>query len=74
MENTEKLQKESNSTEEYNNIPVHYCTKCLSLKIVVYDEETSYCDDCGSTDIAEAHISEVLELQNKKQKQQWEKI
>ena len=63
MENTEKLQKESNSIEEYNNIPVHYCANCKSLKILVYDDETSYCDDCGSTDIKEAHIDEVLELQ-----------
>ena len=62
---TEKLQQEPKSKEEYNNIPVHYCIKCLSLKILVYDEETSYCDDCGSTDIAEAHINEVLELQKK---------
>ena len=63
---TEKLQQEPKTKEEYNNIPVHYCTKCLSLKILVYDEETSYCDDCGSTDIAEAHINEVLELQKNK--------
>jgi hypothetical protein len=63
---TEKLQIESSSKEEYNNIPVHYCTKCLSLNILVYDEDTSYCNDCGNTDIVEAHINEVLELQTKK--------
>lgn len=61
MENTEKLQK-----EDYNNIPVHYCTKCLSLKILVYDKDTSYCDDCGCTDIEEAHIDEFLKLKNNK--------
>ena len=28
--------------EEYNDIPVYYCTECLSLKIHSYDEKTNY--------------------------------
>lgn len=63
MGSIKKLPVESNTTvEEYNDIPVHYCTKCLSLKIMVYDEDTEYCDVCGNTEIAEAHIDEVIEM------------
>ena len=67
MENSEKLQQEAKiSTEEYNNIPVHYCKKCLSLKIFVFDKDTDYCGDCGSADIDTAHIDEVLSMKNNK--------
>lgn len=38
-----------NSKEEYNAEPVVFCAHCLSLKIRIYDDKTSYCDDCGST-------------------------
>lgn len=46
--------------EEYNNIPVHYCRDCLSLKIlkVAGLEDASYCDECGSTDITETTIED----------------
>lgn len=45
---------------EYNNIPVLYCKKCLSLKIrnVQSIEDSDYCDECGSTDIGECLIEE----------------
>lgn len=67
MESTKKLPIEFKySIEEYNNIPVHYCTKCLSLKVLIYDEITDYCDDCGSTNIATAHIDEVLVMKQNK--------
>ena len=65
----ENLQKETESKipiEEYNDIPVHYCTKCGSLRIIIFDNDTDYCDECGSTDIAEAHIEEVLEIKKQK--------
>ena len=67
MESTKKSQTEPNQTtvEEYNNIPVHYCKNCLSLKVIVFDEAVDYCDDCGSADIGIAQIEEVLELRNK---------
>lgn len=44
--------------EDYNNIPVHYCRECLSLKVmrVAGMDDTSYCDDCGCTDIVETDI------------------
>ena len=46
--------------EEYNQIPVFYCRKCLSLKIrnVERIDNSEYCDDCGSTDIAQASVDE----------------
>ena len=33
--------------EEYNNIPVHYCKECLSLKIKTVTEglNLDYCDE-----------------------------
>ena len=44
--------------EEYNQIPVFYCRKCLSLKIrdVEHIDNSEYCDDCGYTDIGETTI------------------
>lgn len=46
--------------EEYNQIPVFYCRKCLSLKIrdVEHIDNSEYCDNCGSTDIAQASVDE----------------
>lgn len=46
------------STEEYNSIPVLYCKKCLSLKVMnlVGMEDFDYCDECGSTDIEQTDI------------------
>lgn len=48
-------QSEELTREDYNNIPVHYCSKCLSLKIRSL-METDYCEECGSTDIDTIHI------------------
>lgn len=39
----------------YNDIPVLYCTKCLSLKIKGVGD-LDYCANCGATDIDKAHI------------------
>lgn len=46
--------------EEFNEIPVYYCRKCLSLKIrdVEHIEDSEYCDECGSTDIEQANIED----------------
>lgn len=35
------------SKEEYDKIPMVYCTQCLSLNIIAGDID--YCADCGST-------------------------
>lgn len=53
--------KNTNKTaEQYNDIPVYYCKYCLSLKILKLgdDEETCYCDDCGSTEITHSPIED----------------
>lgn len=49
-----------NSKQEYNEEPVFYCKNCLSLKIktVQVDSNLDYCDECGSTDIAQTSIEE----------------
>lgn len=46
------------SKEEYNSIPVLYCKKCLSLKVMnlVGMEDFDYCDECGVADIGETDI------------------
>lgn len=51
--------------EEYNSIPVWYCTDCLSLRVRrVYssedydDEECNYCDYCSSTNIESCSYAE----------------
>lgn len=48
----------------YNDEPVFYCKDCLSLKVkTVYEGlDLDFCDDCGSTDIEQAHIEEWIEL------------
>lgn len=54
--------------EDYNNIPVHYCKECLSLRVirVAGMEDTCYCDECGGTDIEQAPIEEWEALYKKK--------
>lgn len=49
-----------NLKEQYNNEPVFYCTDCLSLKIktVATGLDLDFCDECGSTSIAQTHIEE----------------
>jgi hypothetical protein len=49
---------------EYNNEPVFYCKSCLSLRIktVASGLNLDFCDECGSTDIEQAHIEEWRNL------------
>ncbi len=48
--------------ENYNNIPVKYCDKCLSLKIKgLEDSIIEYCDSCGNSDILKTHIYSHME-------------
>lgn len=46
------------SKEVYNEIPVSYCKRCLSLRVMnlVNSDEFDFCDECGSTDIEQTHI------------------
>lgn len=48
--------------EEYNNIPVVYCTHCLSLNIKIIEGIADYCDVCGNTEIETASIEQWEEL------------
>ena len=55
--------------KEYNDVPVLYCKKCISLKIIsinpaglnkypdtTHKEPIDYCGTCGNADIGETHI------------------
>lgn len=50
--------------QAYNDIPVHYCERCLSLKIRFVQglNNSEYCDDCGSTVVNTAHIEQWRQL------------
>ncbi len=52
------------SKEDYNQEPVYYCAFCHSLAVRVLDDDTSYCDKCGSTVIATTDIESWKELTN----------
>ena len=54
----------NNSKQEYNEEPVFYCKNCLSLKVktVQVDSNLDYCDECGSTDIAQTTIEEWRDI------------
>ena len=55
--------------EEYNKIPLHFCTHCLSLNIKILEGENDYCDQCGDTSISSntvEHWEELYELKYKK--------
>lgn len=47
--------------EEYNDVPVHYCTCCYSLDIRISDVG-DYCNTCGSTDTWVSTIEDWEEL------------
>lgn len=52
--------------KEYNDIPVVYCKRCHSLRIIAGDGFPDYCEDCGSTDLGDEHIEQWLEEENYK--------
>lgn len=67
------MEEKIKDKDYYDAIPILFCQECHSLRIRSYDEETDYCDDCGSTDIAEANIvdwkvKEDERIENKKHK------
>lgn len=47
-----------NQTNRYNEEPVYYCPRCLSIKIKADIADYCYCEDCGSTRIDTADIFE----------------
>lgn len=44
----------------YNSEPVHYCPRCLSLRImrIIGIDDLDYCDDCGCTQTEQSSIEE----------------
>lgn len=62
MKEGRKSMENSNTDNQlnYNDEPVLYCKHCLSLKIrsIPRMDDSDYCDECGSTDIAECSIEE----------------
>ena len=52
--------KSPEGKEQYDEEPVYYCSRCLSLNIrqISSIEGLDYCDDCGSTKIATTSIEE----------------
>lgn len=42
--------------EEFNKVPVCYCKNCLSLRIMILDEQQDFCDTCGGMDIGTTDI------------------
>lgn len=46
---------------EYNNEPVYYCQRCLSLRVKIFNSQ-DYCDDCGGTDILTTDIDTWKDL------------
>lgn len=50
----------NNKETNYDEEPVYYCTRCLSLNILIMDNgsdgEFDYCGDCGCTHIEKTDI------------------
>lgn len=53
--------------ENFNEEPVLYCTRCLSLRIRGM-KNIEYCDQCGSVDVAITNIYDWEERYKKKYK------
>lgn len=53
------------SKVNYNDIPVYFCRKCLSLLIKHDSMYGDYCPECGSLDIGQAHIEDYLILKKR---------
>lgn len=41
---------------EFNDDPVHYCKRCLSLNIRVDENGEEFCENCASTNILKTNI------------------
>lgn len=55
----------SSEKQNYNDIPVYFCRKCLSLLIKHDSMYGDYCPECGSFSIQQAHIEDYLKLKEK---------
>ena len=41
---------------EYNEEPVHYCKRCLSLNVRVDETGEEFCENCTSTNIGKTDV------------------
>ena len=71
--------------ESYDDEPVYYCKRCLSLKVCQMPmvEDQCYCEDCGTVDIGVTSFEEwddlyveryghhFCEKEEKKEKRKW---
>lgn len=55
-----------NTKDDYNSEPVFYCKNCLSLRVMILDDDTEYCDECGCTEMESSSIEDWQKLYNKK--------
>lgn len=51
---------------EYNEEPVHFCKRCLSLNIRVDNNNDEYCENCTSTNILRTSIFKWEKLYKEK--------
>lgn len=57
----------SSTIEDFNDIPVEYCKKCLSLRIINYQGRVKgYCEECGNVETGLAHIEEWEKMYEKR--------
>lgn len=47
---------------EFNEEPVYFCKRCLSLNIKIDSNEEEFCDECTSTNILKTNIFKWEEL------------
>lgn len=69
------MKVDRNPENPYNQIPVYFCTHCLSLairRVEDTEDSLSYCDKCGSIKIKQASIYDWEELVKLKEKRQTE--
>lgn len=65
------LQEEADKAKKiarYNEEPVFYCKRCLSLRIMNIPkvEDSDFCDTCNGTDIGQATIEEWEKMYEEK--------
>lgn len=58
------METQNHQKEDYNSLPVRYCSKCYSLRIgyIQGADNSDYCESCGCSDIAETSIEEWEKL------------
>lgn len=63
-----KNSKQAEQQPEFNQEPVFYCKHCLSLRVrsVADLQDLDFCDECGSTEIAQTSIESWEEMYKNK--------